>query len=185
MRHEYERSTNRMGGREQFVRKFVEEQHCIHRFVRMLVLSPSDADDLFQEVSVTLFEKMDDFQDGANFRAWAYGIARNKVMNYRKTQRRNRLVFSQESLNAIANDEERFRGLLDERQIALEECLKKVSPYQNQLLVMRYDESESIPQIAERLDRSVAAIYKALERLHESLFDCVTKLLAQRDGTTT
>jgi DNA-directed RNA polymerase specialized sigma24 family protein len=43
---------------------------------------------------------------------------------------------------------------------------------------MRYSPGLSVEQIADQTGRTVAAIYKALQRLHDRLFECASRKLA-------
>ena len=61
-------------------------------YINSLVLNWSDADDLFQETCLVLWQKFDEFQSGTNFLAWALRIADHKVMKFQAKQSR-RAVF--------------------------------------------------------------------------------------------
>src|SRR5262245_8265994 len=79
---------------EQFLQLFLANERRIYAFILALVPVWSDADDLLQETSAVLWRKLDEFQPGSDFVAWALKIARFEVLNYRKRQSRDRGLFS-------------------------------------------------------------------------------------------
>ena len=54
-------------------------------YIRVLLLNWHDAEDLFQETCLVLWQKFDEFEPaGENFLAWALRIAEHKVMDFQK-----------------------------------------------------------------------------------------------------
>jgi len=69
---------------------FVRNENAIRAFIRALQPSLSDADDVLQETFLTVSRKASSFEIGTNFTAWACGIARLKVLeNFRQNKRAN------------------------------------------------------------------------------------------------
>ena len=68
---------------------------------------------------------------------------------------------------------------LDERRNALADCIEKLAPRQRQLLSHRYAAGATIKSAAAQVGQSVDAAYKALTRIREALFDCVSRRAAQ------
>ena len=54
--------------------------------------------------------------------------------------------------------------------------------FQEVLLRMRYDEGRKGEELARRRQRSEAAIYKTLSRLHQALRQCINQRLAAQEG---
>jgi RNA polymerase sigma-70 factor (ECF subfamily) len=69
------------------------------------------------------------------------------------------------------------RFKVNDSQTALDCCLRKLNPDQRKLILLRYNEDTSIHQIAMSLGRTVGAIYKALERTHQLLHECIRRRL--------
>jgi RNA polymerase sigma-70 factor, ECF subfamily len=67
---------------------------------------------------------------------------------------------------------------LDERRDALAGCLEKLRPRDRGLLVHRFAEGATIQTAAAHDGRSVEAVYKALAKIRQALFDCVSRTLA-------
>ncbi|NKB68529.1 MAG: sigma-70 family RNA polymerase sigma factor [Candidatus Latescibacteria bacterium] len=62
-------------------------QKPVYNFVRRLVASPEETEDLTQEVFIRLFEKAAELQRGSSFRAWLWSIAANLCRDHFKSQR--------------------------------------------------------------------------------------------------
>jgi RNA polymerase sigma-70 factor, ECF subfamily len=67
--------------------------------------------------------------------------------------------------------------LTDRRQEALEQCLKKLADDDQALLRRRYESGAAVRAVAADLGRSVQAVYRALNRIHLALLDCIQRAL--------
>ena len=85
--------------REEFARLFSRHARRIYAFIMTLVFSHHDAEEVFQNTSVVLWNKFGEFRPGSNFFAWASRIAYFEVLNLMKQQRRGPML-SDESLTA-------------------------------------------------------------------------------------
>lgn len=165
-----------------FLSQFLKAERRI--FAYILALSPrrSDAEDLFQEASMVMWEKFDEANPPEDFVAWGCRIAYFKICDYRKVQVRQRVTFSDAMLARMAETlaTESTTKHLDERREALECCLGKLSRRDKDFLVERLGEGATAQTTAERTGRSVAAVYKAMAKIRRSLGDCVSRTLATK-----
>ena len=83
-----------------FVALFVKNQRRIYGYILTVVPDCNEADDLFQQTSLVLWEKADEFRPDGDFVRWACGIAFNVVRNWRVKKRRDRHCFSDEMMAA-------------------------------------------------------------------------------------
>jgi RNA polymerase sigma-70 factor (ECF subfamily) len=67
---------------------------------------------------------------------------------------------------------------LEERSLRLVECVRKLPDPQREMLRMRYAENCSIEDLAQRAKRTVAAVYRSLSRIRQTLHECVTRSLS-------
>ena len=70
---------------------------------------------------------------------------------------------------------------LDDRREALAGCIEKLGPRDRDLLARRFTDGATTQSTSEQVGRSVEAVYKALARIRQALFDCVQRTLA-REG---
>jgi RNA polymerase sigma-70 factor (ECF subfamily) len=164
-----------------FLRLFVQNQRRLYAYILTLVLHRADADDVFQEVSLILWDKFDTAQPPNDFAAWACRIAYFKVLDYRKKHQRDRLQFNQELLDRLADSAFAQGGALqlEARNEALAGCISKLGAADRDLLARRFTEGASVQAIAAEAGRSAEAVYKALAKIRKALFDCVTRTLAR------
>src|SRR6188768_3964638 len=87
-----------------FLRIYTAHEPAIRAFVRRLVPSRADADDVMQEAAVVLWEKFGEFDVDGDFRAWAFSVARYKVLSWLRDKRRDRLVLSDEVVTLVADE---------------------------------------------------------------------------------
>jgi RNA polymerase sigma-70 factor, ECF subfamily len=160
--------------REEFARLFSRNARRIYGFIMTLVFNHHDAEEVFQNTNVVLWNKFADFQPGSNFFAWASRIAYYEVLSLMKQQRRNR-TFSDEALELLANEAVTLSDQSTERYEALEECLARLDPPDRELLQERYYFQRAPKQIAANQSKSVHAIYRALSRIHNVLLNCVQR----------
>jgi RNA polymerase sigma-70 factor (ECF subfamily) len=168
---------------QRFLQLFLSHERRIYGFILALVPIWSDADDLLQETSAVLWRKLDDFEPGTDFLAWALSIARFQVLNYRKKQRQSRARLSNQTVEALADQLMAYRERADARRDALAECLTKLSSRDRELIQMRYQPEATTQSVADSVGRSLKAVYKALNRIHTQLLLCIRQTLAS-EGTT-
>jgi len=167
---------------QRFLRPFTMHESAVRAFVRRLVPTRGDADDVMQEVAIVLWEKFDEFRDGEDFKAWACGIARYKALAWMRDKGRDRLVLSTEVVELIANDSLRDESHLHKQRLALETCLQKVAPEERRLLVQAYQADAKIQDVAKTSGRSVGGFYQWLHRMRQMLLECIYRQIAQESS---
>jgi RNA polymerase sigma-70 factor (ECF subfamily) len=162
----------------QFIELYSAHEARLRGYVLSLVPRWSDAEEIAQRSSVVLWKKFGEFEPGTNFFAWACQIIRFEVKAFHRRAARERMVFSDAFVNAVAEETVRSRTQLQERVEALQKCVAKLTPPQRELLRLRYDERRSVGSVAEVLDRPLDAVYKTLSRIRQALYTCIRRELA-------
>lgn len=165
-----------------FVRLLTQNERRVYGYILKMVVDWNDADEILQETNVRLWEEFDRFQLGTDFAAWAIRVAHYQVLTWRKRRDRSRLVFSEEALEALAEEQPTVNEIDGSRQAALAECLKHLSAVNRDLLTRCYSGAGTIRDVARSLGRSTAAVYKMLQRVRLSLHKCVEQRLAVEDA---
>lgn len=165
--------------RRQFIRLLTAHERLVYGYILGLVPNWADADEILQETNIRLWEEFDKFELGTNFAAWALRVAHFQVLTWRKRVGRSKLVFDQKVIDALAEEEYWMDDVFEARQQALGECVSKLSDRSRDLLRHCYAEGSKIKDVAARLNRSPAAVYKALERIRIDLHACIERRLAQ------
>lgn len=162
-----------------FLREFTRHEPAVRAFVRRLVPSRCDADDILQEVSIVLWEKFDTFHADGDFRAWACGIARYKVLSWLRDKGREKLVLANDVIELIAEESIAAESHLAQQRQALDCCFAKLSANERDLLSKAYQADAKIQEVAATSGRSVAGFYQWLYRMRKMLLDCVQREVAQ------
>ncbi len=156
---------------EQVQLLFVRHENAIRAFVRSLQPSLSDADDVMQETFLTVSRKASSFEPGTNFFAWVSSIARLKVLeNFRLRKRAN--VLSEAAIIALSEDAP-CPDSMRQREVALENCLEKLTPKIRDLLWRRYNRRQSSDEMAESTGMTSNAVRVALSKARVALRDCI------------
>lgn len=165
---------------EQFADLFVRCQDRVYAYVVSLLARRSDAEEVFQQTSMILWRKREQFEPGPGneaqtFVKWACGIAHFEVMNYLRKAERRTVVLDRDVMDLIAADQLQLQDELSDRRAALEHCLGQLPPRQRELLESAYAGSEPIKDIARRLGQTANAAYVALRRIRHAVADCITR----------
>ena len=158
---------------DQFLRSFTAHEPAVRAYIRRMLPSRADADDVMQEVSVVLWKKFGEFREGADFRPWAFGVAKFEVLAWFRDKGRDRLVLDEDVVAKLAIDSQEKETQLSEQREALESCMEKVKPEQRDLLMQAYQPKSRIQEIAKSSGRSVAGFYQWLHRMRGSLLNCI------------
>jgi RNA polymerase sigma-70 factor (ECF subfamily) len=167
----------------EFAEQLRQSQTRLYGYIHSLVRDLNDADDLFQQTSLILWKKFDDYDPRRSFFSWACGIARFEVANFVRSRSRQRLYFSDDlSLLLIEAQAEMSNEEGADRRDALAQCVEKLRQRDRELLAECYGEASSVPDASDRRGRSPQSVYNSLRRIRRSLFECVSRLLAQKSS---
>jgi RNA polymerase sigma-70 factor (ECF subfamily) len=133
-----------------------------------------DAEDVLQEVAVSVAQNYGSYDSTRPFIAWALGIARNHMLMYFRRCHRSRLVFDEPLMATIGHHLEALsENSFDWRREELNHCLDRLESRQRRLIEMRYSSGLSIDRIAESLGKSAAAVKGSLHRIRKTLERCI------------
>lgn len=166
---------------DRFLRLYSANEPALRGFVRSLLPTREDAREVMQELALVLWRKFSECTDDEGFRPWSFAAARYAVLAWRRDRARDRHVFGEEALAALAGDAERMAPRLDAQREALEECLEKLPADQRDLVATAYAPGRRLEALAAELGRSAMALYKTLHRIRLALIDCTRRVLA-REG---
>lgn len=162
-----------------FLPHFLAVQDDLRAFIDAVVRDATLAEDIFQEISLTLWKNFGRYDDTRSFGAWARGIAAIKIKEDRRLRAKVPQAFPDEVIEAVArgfvSDDD--HGDWQERERALNHCLAALPDNARKLITQRYGQDRSIDSIASDFCLSVDAIYQALSRMRKQLRACIEKRL--------
>lgn len=171
------KSKRARAGHRHFLHLYSKHQGLIYAYIVFFIPHLQDADDLFQEVSLRMWDKFDSYQPGTDFLAWGRTIAHHQVIDWFKKQQRRRLCYSTYTVQLLSDYASRNHVKQDRRVQALKGCLRQLSDEDRCLVKSRYACKTTTKALAQRLDRSVDGLYKTFARIHTSLYRCIKKKL--------
>lgn len=165
---------------DEFMDLFVVDQSALYAFIRSLVPNGSDAEELFQQVAMTLWRRRETFDPKVGtFRAWAIGVARNHIRNFHRREfRKDRVqIFAPDVLDAVAEHWQERDEYSSERQAALQSCLGKLDRSDRQILDQHYASGKRAPEIAATQDIPLRTYYRKIQKIRELLLNCISKTI--------
>jgi RNA polymerase sigma-70 factor, ECF subfamily len=165
----------------QFLRLFLTCQPRIFAYIRSLVFSRADADDVLQETALVMWEKFDQFVPGTHFDRWAYRIAHLQVLSHRQKKARERLRFSDTLVERLAVQMTADSDQLEHTHATLATCIGKLPDKDRQLVLQRYKGDTTNRDVAHATGRSESGISRALNRIYTALFFCLRSAFVDKE----
>ena len=158
---------------KEFVYQLTDWQNRLFGYLVTLLGSVHDAHDVLQETNLVLWRKMDEFETGSDFGAWARKCAYFQALAFLRDRKRDRHLFDDDLL-AQFSDEETYAGNeADERILAMRDCLSRLPDRQRQLINLRYSKNRSVKQLAKDADKKESAMKMMLMRIRQALHTCI------------
>jgi RNA polymerase sigma-70 factor, ECF subfamily len=161
-----------------FAALFDEHGRAIYGHIRTLVPNAFDADEVFQETSVTLWQKFDQYRLDTDFRAWACRIAYYKVLKLRDRQIRSPRLFSPQFLDLVSEEMVVMSDVLNARTEALTLCRDKLNQRDRDLLERFHREGARAKDVARHVGRNIHYVYRSIRRIHDVLMGCIKQALS-------
>jgi len=125
------------------------------------------AEDITQDIFLDIFRGLDKFKGFCSERTWVYKIARNKLNDFYRRQYGHKVETCEmdeaELLHDPAQDIDRQMEKSFENRF-IRDCLDKLAPHYQMILLMKYAEDKSVKQIAEITGKSLKATESILQR---------------------
>ncbi len=143
----------------------------VYRFALKRMRDPGEAEDVTQEVFVTVFRALKSYQGNSSLLVWIFGIARNKVnRRFRGARPWMESIdpenFHAASQDAPADEQVQARILLAQCEDAIE---NRLTPLQRRIFQLKHLRRQSIRSIAEALGKSEDAVKANLYRMRRAI----------------
>jgi len=154
-----------------------QSRHQRNLFALILTLVPNwnDAEEILQETSIVLWRKFSEFQPGTSYMAWASRVAHYEIFKFRDRQKRGEQLLGDELIELIAAQTVAMSAQLEDQDLALRDCLKKLRMADRKLIKSRYYRGTSANTLAVSLGRSVESVCNSLRRIRTDLLHCVQR----------
>lgn len=155
----------------------------LFRYVYSLLPHPDDARDVLQETLLELTRKFEQYDETRPFLPWACRFAYHQVLRHRDRNPRKLTYLPPDLLELLAREREEEEPVLAARLAALNECLGQLPQDARNLVHGRYTARVPLEELADRLGLSRRTLFRRLEYLRRSLFECVDRRLADGEAS--
>ena len=167
---------------EVFVAKFAHHEPDLRRFIRSLLPTWTDTDEVLQQTAIVIWRKFEQYDPETNFMKWACVIARFEALAYRRKMARDRLVFREDVLELMADEGAEELEARRAEHDALESCLLALPEKQRKFITLAYTPGVKVKELAEEAGSTAAAFYMRLKRIRHQLMECVESKVQQGGG---
>jgi len=164
----------------QFAILMMKNRDAIYRYLYSLHPIPDEIDDLLQDTALTLWKKIDDYDQSRNFLPWALRFAYFEVLSWRKHMSKRRFILSEDMVLQLSEKIDPVDELKEARLKALKDCMSKLSKRQIKIVEQRYSNKGSLKDLAGNLGISTHKVYHYLDNARDALVCCIQKKLTQK-----
>ncbi|NUN99214.1 MAG: sigma-70 family RNA polymerase sigma factor [Saprospiraceae bacterium] len=143
---------------------------AIYRYLYHRSSSIQEAEELTTEVFIRVIENLPRYKgNGIPFQAWLFRVARNLVIDhYRRLNARQELEIHENIVGSTDDPEVLVERILDAER--LREALKRLTPDQSDVIILRFLSGMPISEVAQVLNKSLGAVKMLQSRALESLY---------------
>jgi RNA polymerase sigma factor (sigma-70 family) len=146
----------RNAGVSQFIRQF---QKPVYYYIRRMVLSHDDADDLTQTVFVKAWKGLDGFRGDSKLSTWLYRIAHNESVSFLRSSKRIMdvdVADVEHALGSALQSDVLYSG--DDIQAKLQMAIATLPEKQKSVFIMRYYDELKYEEMSEITGTSAGAL---------------------------
>jgi RNA polymerase sigma-70 factor (ECF subfamily) len=146
----------------------------VYRFALKRLGDPGEAEDVTQEVFLTVFRALPSYAGESTLLVWIFGITRNKVNRRFRRPRPRFEPIDESSTSTLSSNDAPCDETVDARRI-LDRCEhvieQNLTPLQRRIFHLKHLRRQSIRTIAGALGKSEDAIKANLYRMRRALLD--------------
>lgn len=158
------------------VRTLLRNRAALVAYAVSIVCDDHLAEDIFQDVSVLAYQKLNDINDEKHLMAWLRLVIRQRGIKALQKRSRQPLKFDNSLLDLIDKHWQEYDDREnDENLTAIRYCIDRLAPQARKLVKLRYVEGLSGKKLAESLGRQLNTVYVTLSRIHRVLAECVNR----------
>ncbi len=158
-------------------------QHSLMAFICGMLRDYHTSEDIFQETWLQLVDAIEKGVEIEDVSKWSRGVARNLVLKHWRRQRSKKgsLVTANSKLLELVDvafdEQEEERELWEARRRALRDCMAQLPEKSRKVLALKYEQRLKASEVAQRLNKTAAAVLMMLSRLRKALARCADEKL--------
>lgn len=168
-----------------FERLIEDYQHIVYNTILGIAQHQQDAEDLTQEVFVSIFKNINQFRGDAKLSTWIYRIAVTKALEWERKKRSKKAINYFKNLMGLENIKEELSHFQHpgielqnkEKSILLFKALREIPEQQRIAFLLVKSEGLSYQEVALIMEKSVKSIEGLMQRAKENLKKILIKHL--------
>lgn len=165
--------------RERLAKHWSEAEPSVHAFVFASINRYHEAEEVVQQVALTVVRRFDEYDEGRPFIAWALWLAKSRIADHYRQRSRQRRMCSDAVMDQVADILVQRQPETSLRQEALEHCLDGLSDKSRRLIHLRYLDDQPVAGVAEAVGSTEGSIRVMLCRIRQALAECIRTRLGQ------
>lgn len=158
--------------------KEIYEEHngLVYNLCLNYLQNIEDAEEVTQDVFVTIFKKQEEFKNNSTLKTWVYRITVNHCLDFLKAKKRKKrfgfIIPIYDNSESYSYSDFNHPGIILENQESTERLLKLINELpinQKTALILKIIDELSQKEIAEVMDLSVKAVESLLSRAKSNL----------------
>jgi RNA polymerase sigma-70 factor (ECF subfamily) len=158
-----------------FATLLVSNDQHLRRYIGLFLHRRDDVEEVLQQTAAALWEKFPEYDTNRDFLPWATRFAYFEILNFRRDKARERVFFTEDVMEFIAEAHAEVSEELRNRRERLQECLSNLGPEDLRLLQRRYSDNATIKDLSDETGRTVKSLYRRLDRIRELVAACVDR----------
>jgi len=174
-----------MLSREEATAILLEERLLLTAFINVVARSHHLAEDVFQDICVRALVRKECFESREHLLNWARLSGRNRVINVLRSCDTKCELLDETTMEVLAASwPSRQNCDLSRPRDLLSQCLKELTPKNQEMIRLRYFEGRTGSEVARLMGRKLATIYQAMARIHKTLGECMRIRMATSEGNS-
>ena len=145
----------------------------IYNYIRRLVISHEDAEDVLQEVFIRVFRHIDQFREESSLSTWIYRIAYNTAISELRRKRQEFVAIEESQISNVSEEEVSEmlgRTSTTEQLDKLEAALEQLPPDERALILLFYMKEKTVDELTVITGLGASNIKVKLHRIRKKLF---------------
>jgi len=169
-----------------FEKLYLRHKGPLYRYLLRSCANRADAEELFQEIWISVIKVRSDYQVSAKFTTWLYRIAANRLTDhYRKHGKWEQYMQEADEHEPSASEcaisplfeQPEHKADINRQIERLLQCIEQLPPLQRQVFLLREETGMKIEEIAEAIDSGKEAVKSRMRYAISRLRLCMGNLL--------
>lgn len=163
------------GSESAFAKLMKKYQDRVYWLVRRTINDHDDADEITQEVFITVYEKIHQFREESQFFTWLYRIASNKILMFLRKKKMKEMIGLDHLVELLGSKEENAEDKMIrvEWNDSLKQAIQSLPEKQRIVFNLRYYDELTYEEMSDILKTSVGGLkanyFHAVQKIKEQM----------------